>query len=53
MLIDMNKYYDFIRDTIDYLEVHATDMWGLELYNIAISLLADIQVTPIDIENNI
>jgi hypothetical protein len=42
---DLEKCYDYIRDIIDYLETHVSDMRGMELYNQAIELLAGITVT--------
>jgi hypothetical protein len=43
---DLEKCYDYIRDVIDYLETHASDMKGMELYNNAINLLANIEIVP-------
>jgi hypothetical protein len=45
---DLEKCYDYIRDIIDYLETHASDMRGMELYNTAKELLGDITVDLID-----
>jgi hypothetical protein len=45
---DLEKCYDYIRDIIDYLEVHTSDLRGLELYNEAIEILAGITFVPVD-----
>jgi hypothetical protein len=48
---DLEKCYDYIRDIIDYLETHASDMKGMELYNEAIELLAGLTFMPVDRES--
>jgi hypothetical protein len=48
---DLEKCYDYIRDIIDYLETHASDMKGMELYNEAIELLANLTFMPVDRES--
>jgi hypothetical protein len=45
---DLEKCYDYIRDIIDYLETHASDNRGMELYNEAIEILAGITFEPVD-----
>jgi hypothetical protein len=45
---DLEKCYDYIRDIIDYLETHASDTKGMELYNQAIEILANLMIEPVD-----
>jgi hypothetical protein len=44
---DLERCYDYIRDVIDYLETHASDNRGMELYNEAIELLAGLTFVPV------
>jgi hypothetical protein len=41
---DLEHCYDYIRDIIDYLETHASDIRGMNLYNEALDLLSNITV---------
>jgi hypothetical protein len=45
---DLEKCYDYIRDIIDYLETHVSDIKGMELYNNGVDLLANIMIEPVD-----